>query len=404
MTYLIALYLLAWFGPAEARSGHYRLDATFDLDRGAIQGAFVYEPSGSAPPLLEFLIRRDHIVHSIRGADLVGRLPHPTSEQMHILTLRTHVVRGIPRAIRVRFSGPSAASWTLIESGREDFWFPITQGAMGPFTAEATIAGIPGNMHLVSNGIVSRHGDSVRIRLTEPDYDLVLVGAPGLSGRMAGDVEFVAGDHALPDNRVFADHAAAALTFVEDWFRPLSRPIRVVSLDHQRQGGYYHRGIVVVRQTRTPPVPEMYASEAAYLMSHEFAHHFWPEFVLSTGDKWLAESVVSYVGLRFVEQRFGLPSREAMLDLYRRYMPPDAGPIAVRGGDREATNAALYFKGPLALFDLEARIGRDRLDSLSRAIGLSEEPRSTAAFLRHLAAMTDEGVAAEFAARLHAAE
>lgn len=402
MRYWLALCLLLWAGWADARPAHYQLDAAFDLDRGMFGGAFVYTPSGTAPPSVEFLVRRDHVIRSVRGADLVGRRPYPGSEQMQILTVRTRVLGGTPVPIRMHFSGRSAATRALIESGREDFWFPITHGRMGRFTADAIIAGIPKDMHLVSNGIVSRKGSRVRIRLTEPDFDLVLIGAPNLSSRPIGDVEFVAGDHALPDNRVFADHASEALSFVEKLFGKLSRPIRVVSLDHERRGGYYHRGIMVVRQKRTPPVPEMYASEAAYLMAHEFAHHFWPEFILSTGDKWLAESIVSYVGLRFVEQRFGLADRDAMLALYRKYMPPTAGPIAVRTGEREATNEAIYFKGPLALFALEERIGRDRLDALLRSFARSDEPRSTAAFLRRLAAASSEDVAAQFEARLYA--
>lgn len=401
MRYLLTLCLLVWAGGATAKTAHYQLQAAFDLDRGTLGGTLVYVPPKEVSPLVEFLLRGSQTIHSVHGADIVGSRPSPGSE-VRIVTMRTRKVRGNPTPIRIRFSGPSEASRSLIQSGREDLWFPVTTGPINRFTAEATVTGIPRNMHLVSNGVVFRKGTSVHIRLTEPDFALVLIGGPNLSSRMIGDVEFVAGNHAHPDNRVFADHAAEALSFVESLFGRLPRPIRVVSLDHQRNGGYYHHGIMIVRQKRTPPVPEMYASEAAYLMGHEFAHNFWSEFVLATGDKWLAESVVSYVGLRFVEQRFGLSEREAMLQLYRKYMPPDAGAVAIRAGDHEATNAAIYFKGPLALFELEEKIGRKNLDELLRSLLRSDEPRSTTLFLRLLAAASSQDVATQFESRIYA--
>lgn len=400
MRYLLTLCLLLWAGTAAGKAAHYQLQAAFDLDRATFAGTLVYTPSRDAPPLIEFFLRRGQVIHSVYGADPVGSRPSFGSE-VQIITMRTRHVRGHAIPIHMRFSGSTENTGSLIQSGREDLWFPTTTGPMGRFTAEAVIAGVPRNMHLVSNGSLSRDGTSVRIRLTEPDFALVLIGGPNLSSRMVGDIEFVAGDHAHPDNRVFADHATAALSFVEGFFGRLSRPIRIMSLDHQRPGGYYHHGVMVVREKRTPPVPEMYASETAYLMGHEFAHHFWSEFVLATGDKWLAESIVSYVGLRFVEQRFGRSERDAMLQLYRKYMPPGAGAIALRGGEHEATNEAIYFKGPLALFDLEDKIGRKKLDELLRSVLKSEEPRSTALFLHLLAAATDEGVASAFESRLY---
>lgn len=402
MRYWLTLCLFLWSAAAAARSAHYQLQAAFDLDRGTFGGTLVYTPARDAPPQVEFYLKHGQTIHSVGGADIVGSRPSPGSEQVQIVTLQTRRSHGIPTPIHIRFSGSSGASRSLIQSGREDLWFPTTTNSMGPFTAEATIAGIPRNLHLVSNGIVSEKRGAVRIRLVRPDFALVLIGGPTLSARKVGDVEFVAGNHALPDNRVFAKHASEALSFVEGLFGRLVRPIRIVSLDHQRPGGYYHNGTMVVRQKRTPPVPEMYESEAAYLMGHEFAHHFWPEYVLATGDKWLAESIASFVGLRFVEQRFGLKEREAHLDLYRKYMPPTAGAIAIRAGDHEATNEAIYFKGPLALFDLEDKIGREKLDDLLRSILVNPEPRSTALFLRRLATASGTDVAAQFEARLYA--
>ena len=402
MRYWLTLCLLLWSGAGAAKPAHYQLHAAFDLGRGSFGGSLVYTPSQDAPLRVEFYLKHGQTIHSVRGADIVGSRPSPGSEQVRIVTLQTRRTHGAPTPIHFRFSGASEASRGLIQSGREDLWFPITTAPMGRFTADATIAGIPRNMHLVSNGVVSRNGGAVRIRLAQPDFALVLIGGPTLSARRVGDVEFVAGNHALPDNRVFAQHANQALSFVEGLFGKLVRPIRVVSLDHQRPGGYYHNGIMVVRQKRTPPVPEMYESEAAYLMGHEFAHHFWPEYALATGDKWLAESIASFVGLRFVEQRFGLKEREAHLALYRKYMPPTAGAIAIRTGDHEASNEAIYFKGPLALFDLEEKIGREALDDLLRSLLLSPEPRSTALFLRRLAAASGKDVAARFEARLYA--
>jgi hypothetical protein len=97
--------------------------------------------------------------------------------------------------------------------------------------------------------------------------------------------------------------------------------------------------------------------------------------------------------MRYLEGEFGVAERDAML-ARKRTAAAKAGPMV---GDKRPSGVALYQKGPVLLFDLEARIGRPTLD---RILIRRDRPLTSADFLKALADEAGDPVATAFAADL----
>ncbi len=106
---------------------------------------------------------------------------------------------------------------------------------------------------------------------------------------------------------------------------------------------------------------------------------------------WLVESTAEYVALRYVEAAFGVETRDAMLE-EKRLAAQDVPPIL--GGGRRG-DAVLYAKGCLLLFELENRMGRERMDALMRDFA-RDRPAVTADFLVLLGRHADPETVAAF--------
>jgi hypothetical protein len=116
-----------------------------------------------------------------------------------------------------------------------------------------------------------------------------------------------------------------------------------------------------------------------------------------TEDDWLNESFADYSGLRYVESVFGTQARQEVLD-EARADADKAGPVIGAG---RPSQEALYGKGPILLFDLDARIGRAKMDVLMAHIG-RHRPDRTAQFLKALAEVAGQPIADDFERRLRA--
>lgn len=280
----------------------------------------------------------------------------------------------------------------LVELNLDSMWAPIRADLGGRFTLEAEIRGVPADLVVVAPGQVSRRGDTVILRRTSGDLDVAFAAMRGLRLARADGFEFYAADLEGERARIYRRRGAEALTFLERWFGPMpGRPARVVMVRRERVSGYARPGYVVV--TETPSTGGEQGS--AKFIAHEFAHAWWSSGDSTGEDRWLSESIAEYVALRYVEAAFGAPAREEMLT-DKRAKALEAGPVLGRGlrGD-----PVLYNKGPVLLFDLETRIGRERMDRLLAGLAKSP-PDTTASFLSALARLAGPAAATDFEAAL----
>ncbi|HEX2060023.1 MAG TPA: hypothetical protein VHK90_04730, partial [Thermoanaerobaculia bacterium] len=214
----------------------------------------------------------------------------------------------------------------------------------------------------------------------------------GLQTVAADGFELYTADPESELAKLYMRHGTGALQFLESWFgRMPGRPVRVVVVRRPRESGYARRGYVVVSETRRAGG----ASAMAKFIAHEFAHAWWAPVDPNTEHRWLQESVAEYVSLRYVESALGIEARDELLKP-KREIAAKATAILGRGvrGDPE-----LYSKGPLLLFELEAKIGRARLDRVLRELA-EQPPTETAQFMSALASVAGDEAARDFESRL----
>jgi aminopeptidase N len=167
-------------------------------------------------------------------------------------------------------------------------------------------------------------------------------------------------------------------------------------------GSDYQRAGYILLSHRSYPAPITPVEDEikrAHHVAHELAHAWWSAGNPVTEDDWLNESFADYSGLRYVESVFGVAARRSVLD-EARADAEKAGPVIGAG---RPSQQALYSKGPILLFDLDARIGRAKMDQLMARIG-RDRPHRTAQFLDALAAVAGQSAADDFARRLRATD
>lgn len=284
-----------------------------------------------------------------------------------------------------------------IEFDLETMWLPVRQDLTMAFTVDAAFTGLPAGMVVVSQGRFERQGDRLTIHRDSPAIDLPLDGAIGLTLVKGPDVDFYAADQADPLVAAMRKDAFGAAAFYRGLYgAPDPDPVRMVIVPRGNGAGYAERSFVVMPTFRKPgdPTPPFDAASPAKFVAHEF-RHAWkatPDVVFD--NYWVSESVAEYFGLRYVESTLGLAERNTLVERKRPAVAA-AGPLI--GVGKKPTTAALYQKGTVLLFDLEARIGRPAMD---KVLVRAEPPATTRDFLKALAEVAGPQVASDFEAKL----
>lgn len=298
-----------------------------------------------------------------------------------------------PETLSIAYSGPlnvpegdytiAALDEEMLELRLDFMWLPTAAGINLLYTLDAEIEGIPEDFVLVSQGEVSREDGLVRIEREMPDFDFVLVAAPGLQSRNAPGVEVFAQDFDYVLTDIVRRHAASSVAWMQDWMGPLPHGDVRLAVLPRSSGAYARRGYVVMAEAREAvealeeELPEW---GPARLVAHEFAHAWWSPADPLTEHYWLSESVAEYVALRYLEAEFGLETAETY---WASKLERAVGATPLLGEGRPSGNA-LYQRGPMLLRELEQRVGRDTFDRvIARLAGAA--PRETAQFMSVLA-------------------
>lgn len=382
----------------------YRLAARFDPASGRLKARVeVTLPPAEAPQDLAFILGGRFTLAPVEAGPGARVGVEPTDTPLPGLQkIVIRYARPPTRPVKLRFAyegpvngadGPPAFSAERIELNLEEAWLPIREDLGLAFAIDADIRGLPPGIVAVAQGDVRQSGDRLTVRRAAPDSDLTLIGAPGLTMVAGPDVEFHAAEQDDPLIALMRRHALGAAAFYRRLYGPPERgDIRMVIVPRGSSGGYARSGFIVMPTFRKPgdPPPKFDQASPARFVAHEFCHAWLPGVAPGGENYWVSESVAEYLALRYVETTFGIAERDSML-ARKRKTAATAGPMV---GDRRPNNASLYQKGPVVLFDLEARIGRPTLD---RILIRRDRPLTSAAFLAALAAFAGDPVAADFA-------
>lgn len=402
---LLALWalLIPALAAAAEPVGHYRLDARFDAAAGRVKAKVeVTLPPDAVPADFAFILGRRFTLSPVEvpGAKVTVEQADAPLPELQKVVIAYDTPPTKPITVRFAYEGPlegpsgaGAFSAERVELNLEDAWLPVRADLNLYFTLDAEIAGLPPGVVAVTQGTLKQRAGRLSVRRTTLDNDFTLTGAPGLTARTAPDLDFraVQQDDALV--ATLREHATGSAAFYRGLYGdPIAGDVRMVILPRASSGGYARRGFVVMPDFRKPgdPTPKFDSISLGRFVAHEFSHAWLPAVAPGGENFWVSESVAEYLSMRYLEGRFGLEARKAMLER-KRAAAAKAGPMI---GDRRPSGVALYQKGPVLLFDLEARIGRPALD---RILIRRDRPLTNADFLKALAAEAGDATATAFA-------
>jgi hypothetical protein len=396
-TFLLTTEVLA---AGSMSMSHYDVAATVDATRSSLSAVVtITVPVSDVQPETAFILGGTYLISSADAGPGAAVEVAPTDKPFPGLQKITVRPKGPNRGdlqLRMRYAGLLAPSGEpplnlitpdLVELNLDSLWIPVRNGFTTKFTVSAEIRGVPANLVVVAPGTVRRLGERLLIRRDTGDIDLAFVAMRGLHRKSADGFEFYAADVSAELSSVYRYHGPAAMKFLESWFgRMPHRPARVVMVRRPRMSGYARPGYVVVTEAGA-----VAGSGSAKFIAHELAHAWWSSGDPTTEHRWLSESIAEYVALRYVEAAFGVNARDEMLARMRPEVAK-AGPMLGAGA---RSDAELYNKGPLLLFELEGRIGRGRLDRLMA--DLAHQPcRVSSEFFQTLASIAGEEHARDF--------
>jgi hypothetical protein len=389
-----------------ARAAHYDMKARFDAPAGRVSATVVVtlpDTTGETAFVLGQRFRIDKVEAGPGGQVAITAVDKPIPHLQRIAV--RYGGKPASHRVAVTYSGPVnepgddvlALSPQRVELDLETMWLPVRQDLAMEFTIDAQFSGLPADLVVISQGDLDRKGDTLRIHRTTLDTDLLVDGAVGLKLVKGPDVDFYAAEQDDPLVATLRKYAFGAAAYYRGLYGPPAPgPVRMVIVPRGNGAGYARRSFVVMPTFRKPgdPTPKFDQASPARFVSHEFRHAWTiaPDTVYS--NYWMSESVAEYFGMRYVEATLGLAERNAMLERKRPALAT-GGPLI--GVDKKPTTAALYQKGTVLLFDLEAKIGRPAMD---RILVRPDAPTTTPDFLKDLAEVAGPDVAKDFEAKL----
>jgi hypothetical protein len=289
----------------------------------------------------------------------------------------------------------------LMELRLEDMWLPARDNLTMVYSADADITGVPADKVAVAQGQVTHVGDRLRIHRPMVDFDLPITAATGLKEFKREDAEVYARDFDNMLVRSFKKHSVLAVEFEQNLLGPLpgGGPFRIVVSPRQKGGAYARKAFINSSDARDE-MKDLKSEDdigPVSVVAHEFGHAWWWAANPLTDNYWLAESMAEYTSMRYIEHQFGVAKRDELL-AKKRERAKDAGPILA---GKRPTKLALYQKGPVLLFELDATIGREKMDRLLRILA-QNPPHVTGDFLAALTQVAGADVAREFEAKLRA--
>jgi hypothetical protein len=410
---LAAALVLVGAARAEA-SAHYGVELHLSPGHDAMDATAVIDlPAGEARGEQAFILADRFHIRSADAGPGVKVTVGPTDQPFpHLQEVKVAFAPGnaAPGHLRIAYDGPLDGGQGFDRIGQDGFlefridafWLPTRSDIGLRYSADTHVTGLPAGMQVAAQGQVRQDGDQAWMHREAADIDLAFVVIGGLKTVSAPGVVFHAADLDSPLVKTFRRHAVAAAAFHQAMLGPMpGGPMQVVVVPRTSGSDYQRSGYILLSHRKYPGqlTPRQDEIRRAHHIAHELAHAWWSVGSPVTEDDWLNESFADYSGLRYVEHAFDVKARQSVLD-EARADAEKAGPVIGAG---RPSQGALYAKGPILLFDLDARIGRAKMDRLMARIGRSR-PRHTAEFLEALADVAGPDVAKDFERRLRARE
>ncbi|MEM7727734.1 MAG: hypothetical protein AAF311_00505 [Pseudomonadota bacterium] len=282
-----------------------------------------------------------------------------------------------------------------IELTVDSFWFPFDARYDTRITADVQLR-VDGTWTALGAGEMAPTPKGHRLVQADPGLDVALV-------LLADPVEARRDEAAIYDARTEAGSRIDALLAAVDGCRaylnglagpagPLPSTQLVVT---DRADGGWSRGALIA----LTDIENEDEEALRQLVCHELAHH-WSRANAGGPDNWINEGVADHLANMAVRHVMGEDIYRARLARYREQLKGAALPPIWRPGATDRPpHLVLYRAAPLALADLEDRMGREGFAAFMSAL-MAVPPRGTDDFLEALERQAGPQLRDGFAAQL----
>ena len=255
-----------------------------------------------------------------------------------------------------------APEW--VELGLDSFWFPVVADFAHEVRGRVRIV-LPKGYRVVSSGAQQSRGDTTEIVNARALYDFAFVASPAMRTTSQGRV--LAHDTGSPPllvQRVLASGAKCIDYLNARYGRLNPIPTADIVIAQRNGPGYARQRYVVISvgSSTVTDAPDDSVGRADFVC-HEFAH-FWSIGANPSGpDNWLNEGFAEFVSGRAIRSLYGEAAWIKLLTKWREGTVGQ-GPVWTATSSARPSEKIAYQKAPALLAELEARIGRERMDAL----------------------------------------
>ncbi|MFB9372492.1 hypothetical protein ACFFUB_00825 [Algimonas porphyrae] len=310
-----------------------------------------------------------------------------------------------PRRVRFAYSGPlfdpepsfpiNTLNSNKVELTVDSFWFPFDLRFDSDLTANLGVR-IDGEWSGVGVDQVERVDQGFRIRQRDPALDIAF-------SLLSNSQIVTSDDYIIHDARrepgTKIDDLTQALeictTYLNDMAGSAGPLPKASILVTDRAEGGYSRGTLIA----LTDIENETDTDLQKFICHELAH-FWSHANAGGAENWINEGVAEYIALMGVRHAMGEAVYAAYLgDYAERLDGQDLPPIWTPDASGRPPYLISYRAAPLALRDLEERLGRDAFRVLMRVM-MIEKIKTTPDLLAAIERLSDKPTRDWFASRL----
>lgn len=245
-----------------------------------------------------------------------------------------------------------------VELNIDSFWFPLIY-TFPTFNYEMKLN--LSSTYTVMTGDIKvddQKNDHIMIKNRLPRLDISFSAAKKFYS-VEGDFVKISSIHPevkIDSVKIVADQA---LTFLNEYIdEPKDfKHKRTVVISPRGEVGYSRKNYVVLSD-----IKDKTAIALARFLSHEFAHYWFSEAALSSKHHWLSESFAEYISMIFIREKYSQQEFEDDIEEKKKRIEGDKKMLADYEG--RPSHLALYFKGPLILYQFEQYLGEENFKIL----------------------------------------
>lgn len=387
---------------------HYDVKLDIDIEKQFVEARFNidYIHKEATTSSLQIFLNKSFDIKKLTASHLQKSDIETSSISDQVNAITLHFDRAIQPgeriSIQIKYAGqlrqedmPFAvdnisAEW--LELSVNSFWHPVFAGFTTYFTADVDLE-LSQQLQVVSSGEVTPKGKKRRIRNTIPQLDITFCASPEFLKRAEGKLTIFYSNPQQPFLDELVKYGSESIAFLNDWLgenEPI--PYGKLVITPRAETGYARKHFIVLSN-----LEKSNAAHLSNFIAHEFAHFWWLKGDPNTSANWLNESFAEYTAMQYQRDYLGEEAfQREIADKRKRVI--DLPPVIDGSGARQQ-HGVLYHKGPLKLYELELRIGKERMRNLLATIN-DANVRTTEALLKVMERELGKELTEQFSAML----